>query len=752
MPVLVPAAGLLCTWVPVGHRGPWGRGPCTLAMTTTVATMASTVAPAVVDFAVSDWSDLDPHFTQMCSDATLQSDRRGFFLDLVEAVTDGAGIAFVEEFAKLKDDRQRLETCYSHPKVRDAVRGMLANVQPVFRSKAADVASQRRLEGERILRGGNSRGALTTLSQAVMRAPAPAPAPAGTEPLLALALWARSEALLQLRHFQQSLDDVQHSLRSGLPESRRLEAFYRMGLCQHGLGDTKKAGASLQVAGRLLEKVADKTERTAWTATIQQAMGALRVPRPSDDKARKSAGGDAAAPPPLAGGQHHDLPAASSLLRVSRTKTAGRQMEAAKPIRTGDTLVVESPEAACLLPDKFGTHCLHCFGRLLAPVACETCSGVAFCGHACLQAAKAYHGYECRHLGLLLGSGMSVLCHLALRAVTQRGLAFFRGLREHLAGHATKPKKQADLSAEQQKYLKMYYMEAHAQRRSGKDFLQRSVMALFLLRILQESGFFPKVSDLDGDLNEDELLVGAVLLRHLQILQFNAHEVYETVIMPRKEKDLAAGQCSKFRSAKIMYIGVAVYPTVALFNHDCYPAVTRYFRGRDIVVTAVRPLAAGDVVAENYGPIFTKRSLAQRQRTLNSRYWFRCGCNACAEDWPLMEHLLEDDFRFRCPAEGCPQTMRAPRAQDAVAGGACPRCGVDVDLAGVRPRLEACRGAFDAALEAMERDEPRAALPWLCRFLDDMHALTKPPVRTVSLAQEALRTCLADGGNVWTVP
>lgn len=91
-------------------------------MTTTVASMASAMTPAVVDFAVSDWSDLDPHFTQVCSDATLQSDRRGFFLDLVEAVTDGAGIAFVEEFAKLKGDRRRVDTCYSHPKVSIRVR------------------------------------------------------------------------------------------------------------------------------------------------------------------------------------------------------------------------------------------------------------------------------------------------------------------------------------------------------------------------------------------------------------------------------------------------------------------------------------------------------------------------------------------------------------------------------------------------------------------------------------------------------
>lgn len=57
------------------------------------------------------------------------------------------------------------------------------------------------------------------------------------------------------------------------------------------------------------------------------------------------------------------MPAASRLLTVSHSKAAGRQMVAAKPILAGDTLVVEAPEAACLLPEKFGTHCLHCFGR-----------------------------------------------------------------------------------------------------------------------------------------------------------------------------------------------------------------------------------------------------------------------------------------------------------------------------------------------------------------------------------------------------
>lgn len=64
---------------------------------------------------------------------------------------------------------------------------------------------------------------------------------------------------------------------------------------------------------------------------------------------------------------------------------------------------------------------------------------------------------------------------------------------------------------------------------------------------------------------EEEYKVGELLLFNLQMLQFNAHEVYETRYT----------SAHRFKGAKIAHIGVAVYPTVALFNHDCYPAVTR---------------------------------------------------------------------------------------------------------------------------------------------------------------------------------
>lgn len=64
--------------------------------------------------------------------------------------------------------------------------------------------------------------------------------------------------------------------------------------------------------------------------------------------------------------------------------------------------------------------------------------------------------------------------------------------------------------------------------------------------------------------NETQMKIGELLLYNLQMLQFNAHEIYETKITSENRLLGAAN-----------YIGVAVYASAALFNHDCSPAVTR---------------------------------------------------------------------------------------------------------------------------------------------------------------------------------
>lgn len=132
-------------------------------------------------------------------------------------------------------------------------------------------------------------------------------------------------------------------------------------------------------------------------------------------------------------------------------------------------------------------------------------------------------------------------------------------------------------------YKNIYHLVSHEDKRTKQDFLHRAQMTIFLLKLLELSGFFggktrEKPIDLSeiktmeiGDLyGDDILLFGSLILKNLQILQFNAHEVFEL-------------QCSKPRvgqyvikhDGKSVFLAGAVFPTLALFNHSCDPGVVR---------------------------------------------------------------------------------------------------------------------------------------------------------------------------------
>lgn len=66
-------------------------------------------------------------------------------------------------------------------------------------------------------------------------------------------------------------------------------------------------------------------------------------------------------------------------------------------------------------------------------------------------------------------------------------------------------------------------------------------------------------------LTPEELFVGELLLRHLQLLQFNAHEISE----------LQLEAPMKLNSARSVFLGGGLFPTLALFNHSCDPGIIR---------------------------------------------------------------------------------------------------------------------------------------------------------------------------------
>ena len=64
---------------------------------------------------------------------------------------------------------------------------------------------------------------------------------------------------------------------------------------------------------------------------------------------------------------------------------------------------------------------------------------------------------------------------------------------------------------------------------------------------------------------EQEMIIGSMILRNLQVLQFNAYEICEFRMESRKH----------FRNSKSYNLGVGIYNTASFINHSCAPNVTR---------------------------------------------------------------------------------------------------------------------------------------------------------------------------------
>lgn len=121
-------------------------------------------------------------------------------------------------------------------------------------------------------------------------------------------------------------------------------------------------------------------------------------------------------------------------------------------------------------------------------------------------------------------------------------------------------------------YCNVYNLCTHSDRRNTNDLFQRSTMSVILLQFLQKGNFFEKNI---GKLSEDEEYIGALILHHLQLLQFNAHEISELQFNSEFPGDI--------NKAKSTFIAGGLFPTLALFNHSCEPGIVRYFSGSKVI-------------------------------------------------------------------------------------------------------------------------------------------------------------------------
>ncbi|XP_076259090.1 protein-lysine N-methyltransferase SMYD4-like [Rhynchophorus ferrugineus] len=641
---------------------------------------------------------VDIYYKELCSERTLQSNSKGFFLTFADYVADQVGEHWIKnKFGKLKNDIERIKCVYESNETQDLVENFLGNVKEIYRPKNGDFSQKRRLEAERFLKQKEYQKALQLYCQSVLRAPKTGSNTKIDSGLsLSLALWGRAQAFIGLQRYFNALCDIQQALKENLPGSYKGQAFWKMGVCYRGLGEDNRAKVSFDLAEKMLHN--DEENIKMLNEDRKGIMVREVIKKPNEL--------------PKLAKQNDNFPSASEKLSVKTSKDAGRYVIANQDISSGETLVVESPYAACLLPDMFGLFCHNCFNSLETPLGCPECSSVAFCSAACRdEAISTYHKYECKYLDLLIGSGMSILAHTALRMITQNGLEKSLAIRKN------------------RNKEKVYQLCTHSELRPASDFLQRTLMASFLLRCLQKAGFFHDKTEDKVLPSEEQYQIGDMLLFNLQMLQFNAHEVYHAKCDPDKT----------LKDSQLVYIGVAVYLTTSLFNHDCFPATARYFVGKNIILTAARPLKANDPVPENYGPIFTKKILPDRQRSLSSRYWFKCQCQACIQNWPAFNMGLETATkRLRCPTEKCSKCYTLPLLKESFE---CSECKKLINLSNKIILLHWCEEQYQVAFQYMDSNQLKEAIDVLTLAIDTFYKIALPPHKATHLAEAMLCIC-----------
>ena len=356
------------------------------------------------------------------------------------------------------------------------------------------------------------------------------------------------------------------------------------------------------------------------------------------------------------------IPSASSSLTIDYSFEQGFFLKATRPIHVGEIVVDEAPYASVLLGHYAESHCFECMQPLnllkMNVAHCQQCSRVTYCGVECARRAwRSHHRVECRFLNLLLdGSTVTHMEWLALRVVLKAGLERLKSLRATLLAHEAKYETNYRRDEDSMRfmrdivdqynsddYLPIFNLVTNSAARTTSDLFRRSFVAMFLVKLAAAaSGHFFDEDDPTRIASEEACFVGGLVLRHLQSIACNAHEC--------SRLQLANSETKAMEKSRSVAVGAGLYALLSLFNHSCDPDVTRYFRGSQCQVRALRRIAPGEDVCDNYGLVYAVNEVHERQQRLLEQYFFACQCRACLGDWPLYAHLPSelDALDLRC--------------------------------------------------------------------------------------------------------
>ncbi|XP_042363613.1 histone-lysine N-methyltransferase SMYD3 [Plectropomus leopardus] len=258
----------------------------------------------------------------------------------------------------------------------------------------------------------------------------------------------------------------------------------------------------------------------------------------------------------------------------------GNGLRATAGIRRGELVYSAEPLACCVSNKLARDVCHHCFTRHETLLRCSQCKLARYCNSTCQKLAWSGHKRECKCLQNLLPRIPTDSVRLAARLIF------------------------ALLSPSKSSSEELYTLEEHESHLSSMSEQKKhglSQLASMLQLYLQH-----EVPDLA--------------------------ERVTSALPPSCQEPLSliakvTCNCFTISDGELQEIGVGLYPSLSLLNHDCRPNCVMVFVGTKLQLRAVRDINAEEELTISY--IETLSITEDRQRQLEDQYLFTCHCQYC---------------------------------------------------------------------------------------------------------------------------
>ncbi|TRY73713.1 hypothetical protein TCAL_07774 [Tigriopus californicus] len=455
--------------------------------------------------------------------------------------------------------------------------------------------------------------------------------PIGSE-TLALALANRSAVMFHLKEFQHCIQDLDLAIASDYPKKTLFKLYERKIKCLTQLGNLNLAQTTLNQFSKALDfAVLEPSKKQKMFSELEKTISKIKA-KPQEDSTFKSLADEL----PKLNSRNDKFPSFAKCLSVEYNAKRGRHVVANRDIKAGEMVMVELPTVVVVRDEFKSLFCSNCLRKSYGSIPSPLNSVEVFCSHFCLeQGLNSFHRCESKILEHIQHSGLGKAeWRLAIRAVTQKPLEYFRKNQDKFQNHSSRFGMNEGDQYGADEYQALFHLVVNRQAWNLSTDLFKAFVACFYTRCLHLGGYFDDEENDDngvnggwtGTLSDDQLFITEFMVHIMEASTMNSHEI----------SHVTAPTNVPWFHGQPRRVGPVLNIYGSLLNHSCDPNIFWINRGKAIISFASKDIKMDDEVTNCYITESLKIPMEQRQIQLKNFYNFTCGCVACDERWPPM--------------------------------------------------------------------------------------------------------------------